>query len=1225
MDAAILQSHRKQVIFFLTAALLLTGQAFAAAGTLTLSTTAVGLNSITTSAAVALGSTGDPIAFTAAVTSYDDGPTGPQNWLNVSPASGTTPGNVYVGMASIPSGVGPFHATVTITGGGGGTIAVTYTPGGSAGSPITVSPASLNLSMLVAGSVSGALTIQSSSPAATSFTVATAPGAGWTLQSDTTVGTVSSTSPATVTLTAGTTSSSVTTYTGSVTITPSGLSAITIPVSLAVGQAGGGGGVDTALTLTYNSTTTSHQSLSFTYGGGALPAAASMTVQGAAGAQGYVVQNITPPTATWLMTNATAGATNLFSQALQIGLTSAAQTLPTGTYTATVPMYSWTDTQNTASVTVTLVVNGGGGGLSITPTSWSVSATPGQTATQDFTVTAVAGVTITGVSADQSWLSAVATGTGTQNATASATVNPASLANGSYNGNVIVSSTNGTTSYTTNIPVSLTVTGSTGTGGGGPTGQIIAPGSLSFAYQAGSNAVVYPQQVFIPGSAGQSFAATSDSAWLTTDVTDGPLPATLSIRVDPSTLAVRTTPYAGNISVLTPNGQAVVPVTFTITNSPVLRAAPIQSMVFINSGSGYPSQAADIIPSNGQATAITVAPDSSWLQATATPDSFTGGATLSVSVDASALATGTYAGSVQITAAGMANSPMTYPVVLVVGTGGNGQGGTLTASPSSLAFTAAPAGAAQSQTVAVTSNTGATAFSATTSAIWLTVNVAGATTPANISVTVNPTGLAVGPYSGSVTLTAAGVSQTVSVSLTVSATSTGGNVTLDQQTLNFNYALGSASPAAQTITVSNASGSGSAPIPYTIGSSATWLIARAPGGALQGQTQGAVQVTIDPTGLSANTYSGTVTITPTGGTQQQVAVTLTVTTATITVDKTSLTFVYRIGDASKPASQTVQVSGGASATFTASASSTGGWLSVTPTSGNANPATLTISADPGSMSPGNYMGTVQVTGANGTAGSAAINVTLSVYSPLPVITQLGSAASYYSASISPGEIVSIFGTNLGPTTPVGVTLDSTGKVATTAGGVQVFFGGYPAPITYARGTQINCVAPYELRNLSSVNVWVKFMDQTSNTITLPVSKTAPGIFTADSSGLGPAAILNPDNSYNSQKPAAKGSTVSVYITGEGDTVPAGVTGKVTAVQAAPPLTPGPAGAVAVTIDGQPATVAFAGEAPYYVSGIMQLNVTIPANARSGALPIIVRVGNASSQTDQNRPVTVSVQ
>jgi uncharacterized protein (TIGR03437 family) len=95
----------------------------------------------------------------------------------------------------------------------------------------------------------------------------------------------------------------------------------------------------------------------------------------------------------------------------------------------------------------------------------------------------------------------------------------------------------------------------------------------------------------------------------------------------------------------------------------------------------------------------------------------------------------------------------------------------------------------------------------------------------------------------------------------------------------------------------------------------------------------------------------------------------------------------------------------------------------------------------------------------------------------------------------------------------------------------------------------------------------------------------------------------------------------VYLTGEGQTSPAGVTGKVTTVSATPPLTPAPLLPVSVLIGGQPANFSFAGEAPGFVSGVMQLNVTVPPTAGSGAQSIVVSIGGNASQSG----VTVSIQ
>jgi uncharacterized protein (TIGR03437 family) len=70
-----------------------------------------------------------------------------------------------------------------------------------------------------------------------------------------------------------------------------------------------------------------------------------------------------------------------------------------------------------------------------------------------------------------------------------------------------------------------------------------------------------------------------------------------------------------------------------------------------------------------------------------------------------------------------------------------------------------------------------------------------------------------------------------------------------------------------------------------------------------------------------------------------------------------------------------------------------------------------------------------------------------------------------------------------------------------------------------------------------------------------------------------------------------------------------------------PITPAPVLPVSATLADQPAPVQFAGEAPGIVSGVLQVNLQIPANAPTGNLAIVVSIGNVKSQAG----VTVSVQ
>jgi uncharacterized protein (TIGR03437 family) len=227
-----------------------------------------------------------------------------------------------------------------------------------------------------------------------------------------------------------------------------------------------------------------------------------------------------------------------------------------------------------------------------------------------------------------------------------------------------------------------------------------------------------------------------------------------------------------------------------------------------------------------------------------------------------------------------------------------------------------------------------------------------------------------------------------------------------------------------------------------------------------------------------------------------------------------------------------------------------------------------------------------------------------------------SAASNIAGPLAPGEIVSIFGSLLGPATPLFLTLDATGKVATSLGGVTVSLGGHLAPLAYVGPNQINAIVPYEVAGSASAAVAVTYNGKTSNQPILRLAITAPAVFTLNPGGQGPGAILNQDNSLNTQQtPAAAGSVIQMFLTGEGLTNPAQATGTITPVNTtgSGPITPAPNLAVTVWIGGQFAQVWFAGEAPEAVAGLLQVNAGIPASASSGANSITVQVGSAISQ------------
>jgi uncharacterized protein (TIGR03437 family) len=229
---------------------------------------------------------------------------------------------------------------------------------------------------------------------------------------------------------------------------------------------------------------------------------------------------------------------------------------------------------------------------------------------------------------------------------------------------------------------------------------------------------------------------------------------------------------------------------------------------------------------------------------------------------------------------------------------------------------------------------------------------------------------------------------------------------------------------------------------------------------------------------------------------------------------------------------------------------------------------------------------------------------LNTASTYPVITNGGS---FLHNPVSPGEIVTIFGTGLGPATMAFATADSNGQIETEVAGTQVLFDGYPAPLLYVSDAQTTAIVPYAVGGNGVTEVQVVYNGVASPVVEMQVAPASPGIF----------AIANQDNTKNgAANPAAAGSVLILYATGEGQTSPAGTDGAVAASAYPKPLLP-----VSVIIGGKPATPAYAGAAPGFVAGALQVNVPIPAGITGAAVPIQLQVGAYTSAAG----VTVNIQ
>jgi uncharacterized protein (TIGR03437 family) len=229
-------------------------------------------------------------------------------------------------------------------------------------------------------------------------------------------------------------------------------------------------------------------------------------------------------------------------------------------------------------------------------------------------------------------------------------------------------------------------------------------------------------------------------------------------------------------------------------------------------------------------------------------------------------------------------------------------------------------------------------------------------------------------------------------------------------------------------------------------------------------------------------------------------------------------------------------------------------------------------------------------------GTIHVPVTFLVHpsasTPPPLTAAIVNGASQAPGPLAPGEIFTIFGLRVGPA-PMGLQLDSSGKVATSLNGTQVTVDDVAAPLIYVSPGQLNAIVPYETGVSGVARIRVTSNSQVSGAWDVSLAGASPSIFTTGAAGVGQGAVLNQDSSVNGVgNAAARGSVIQIFATGGGQTSPAGQTGSVTGSSGGAPLLQ-----VKVTIGGIDAPLQFAEPAPDAVAGLLQVNAVVPRARR----------------------------
>ncbi len=219
-------------------------------------------------------------------------------------------------------------------------------------------------------------------------------------------------------------------------------------------------------------------------------------------------------------------------------------------------------------------------------------------------------------------------------------------------------------------------------------------------------------------------------------------------------------------------------------------------------------------------------------------------------------------------------------------------------------------------------------------------------------------------------------------------------IVLNPAALQFTFQVGSAKlPVAQTMQVQSTPTGAN----FTVAVSgspfnAAWLLVSAS----SGKAPTPLKISVNPTGLSAGTYSGTITVSATINSQavtQSANVTLAISTPSpmVTATPASLSFSYTTGGpipAPSLSSAFLLSSSGAPLTATVSVKSAT-WLTATP-SGSVSIVgllnTISVKVDPTGLAPKIYTGQITINAPGATNQSVTLPVTLTVNAAAPIVT-----------------------------------------------------------------------------------------------------------------------------------------------------------------------------------------------------------------------------------------------
>jgi len=227
-------------------------------------------------------------------------------------------------------------------------------------------------------------------------------------------------------------------------------------------------------------------------------------------------------------------------------------------------------------------------------------------------------------------------------------------------------------------------------------------------------------------------------------------------------------------------------------------------------------------------------------------------------------------------------------------------------------------------------------------------------------------------------------------------------------TIDFQYTIGSALPASQTLQIKSTG----AALAFTIPQIASPWISLS---AYSGTTPASIKVYVNPTSLPSGGQQATITVSaPQANTATQTyIVTMEVSDPlpTLVPNTTALAFTYATDQPAFPAAQPLVLTSTGAAISAAIAVSGGTWL-LAQYSGAISiagiPSTINVSVNPTGLAPGSYSASIKFTPSDTAIAAVSVAVTLNVKAGTPVVTGLWPPGALIK---SPNMVVTVSGSS----------------------------------------------------------------------------------------------------------------------------------------------------------------------------------------------------------------------